>query len=89
MTIGGALSDLNNLLSADDIPFYYKPAIKKVIETIEQEQQQQWMLYFDKLKEQINEQIGGSSHANSYDSGWDDALSEVLDMIDIILSEQE
>ena len=37
MTIGGALSDLNNLLKADDIPFYYKPSIKKVIETIEQE----------------------------------------------------
>ena len=37
MTIGGAISDLNNLLNADDIPFYYKPSIKKVIETIEQE----------------------------------------------------
>ena len=24
MTIGGALSDLNNLLNADNIPFYYK-----------------------------------------------------------------
>ena len=37
MTIGGAISDLNNLLKADDIPIYYKPSIKKVIETIEQE----------------------------------------------------
>lgn len=37
MTIQGALSDLNNLLEADDIPFYYKPSIKKIIETIEQE----------------------------------------------------
>lgn len=37
MTIQGALSDLNNLLEADDIPGYYKPSIKKVIETIEQE----------------------------------------------------
>lgn len=35
MTIGGALSDLNNLLSADDIPFYYKPLIKAVMGTIE------------------------------------------------------
>lgn len=34
MTIGGALSDLNNLLNADDIPFYYKPAIKAVMNTI-------------------------------------------------------
>lgn len=37
MTIGGAVSDLNNLLKADDIPIYYKPSIKKVIETIEQD----------------------------------------------------
>ncbi len=35
MTIGGALSELNNLLKADDIPFYYKPSIKAVIDTIE------------------------------------------------------
>ena len=34
MTIGGALSDLNNLLKADDIPFYYKPSIKAVMDTI-------------------------------------------------------
>jgi hypothetical protein len=45
--------------------------------------------YFEKLKEQIYAQIDGGCHANSYDSGWDDALSEVLDMIDNILSEQE
>ena len=35
MTIGGALSELNNLLKANDIPFYYKPSIKAVIDTIE------------------------------------------------------
>lgn len=34
MTIGGALSDLDNLLKADDIPFYYKPSIKAVMDTI-------------------------------------------------------
>lgn len=34
MTIGGALSDLNNLLNADDIPCYYKPSIKAVMDTI-------------------------------------------------------
>ena len=39
MTIEGALSELNNLLSADDIPIYYKPGIKKVIETIKMEQE--------------------------------------------------
>lgn len=37
MTIGGALSELNNLLNADDIPFYYKPAIKAIMETISDE----------------------------------------------------
>lgn len=39
MTIGGALSDLNNLLNADDIPCYYKPSIKAVIDTIALEQE--------------------------------------------------
>ena len=34
MTIQGAISELQNLINADDIPFYYKPAIEKVIETI-------------------------------------------------------
>lgn len=37
MTIGGALSALNDLLNADDIPFYYKPGIKAVMETIQDE----------------------------------------------------
>lgn len=39
MTIGGALSDLNNLLNADDIPCYYKPSIKAVMDTIALEQE--------------------------------------------------
>lgn len=39
MTIGGALSDLNNLLNADDMPCYYKPSIKAVIDTIALEQE--------------------------------------------------
>lgn len=34
MTIGGAFSELNNLLKADDIPVYYKPSIKAVMDTI-------------------------------------------------------
>ena len=37
MTIEGALNDLNNLLKADDIPIYYKPSIKSVMETITME----------------------------------------------------
>lgn len=34
MTIQGAISELQNLIDADDIPFYYKSGIEKVIETI-------------------------------------------------------
>ena len=36
MTIQGAIYELNNMLSSNDIPFYWKPAIKKIIETVEQ-----------------------------------------------------
>ena len=39
MTIGGALSELDNLLKADDIPCYYKPSIKAVMDTIALEQE--------------------------------------------------
>ena len=34
MTIEGAISELQNLIKADDVPFYYNGVIKKVIETI-------------------------------------------------------
>ena len=37
MTIGGAIAELQNLLEADDVPFYYKGGIQKVIETIQME----------------------------------------------------
>ena len=37
MTIQGAIAELKNLLEVDDVPFYYKVAIKKVIETIQME----------------------------------------------------
>ena len=36
MTIQGAIYELNNMLSSNDIPCYWKPVIKKIIETIEQ-----------------------------------------------------
>lgn len=36
MTLQGAINELNNLYKSEDIPFYYKPMIKKIIETIEQ-----------------------------------------------------
>ena len=34
MTIGGAIAELQNLINANDVPFYYKGGIEKVIETI-------------------------------------------------------
>ena len=34
MTIEGAIVELQNLIKADDVPFYYDGVIKKVIETI-------------------------------------------------------
>ena len=37
MTIQGAIAELQNLLNADDVPFYYKGGIQKVIETIQME----------------------------------------------------
>lgn len=37
MTIQGAIAELQNLLEVDDVPFYYKGGIKKVIETIQME----------------------------------------------------
>ena len=37
MTIQGAIAELQNLLNADDVPFYYKGGIEKVIETIQME----------------------------------------------------
>ena len=37
MTIAGAIIELQNLLEVDDVPFYYKDGIKKVIETIQME----------------------------------------------------
>lgn len=37
MTIQGAIAELQNLINADDVPFYYKGGIEKVIETIQME----------------------------------------------------
>lgn len=58
MTIGGALSELNNLLKADDIPFYYKPLIKKVIETIEQDAIELRIGYWEWNQYDANPKIG-------------------------------
>lgn len=38
MTILGVLNELNNLLKADDIPIYYKPSIKTIMDNVKLEQ---------------------------------------------------
>lgn len=35
MTLQGAIAELRGLIKADDVPFYYKGGISKVIETIQ------------------------------------------------------
>ena len=37
MTIQGAITELQDLLKANDVPLYYKGGIRKVIETISME----------------------------------------------------
>ena len=37
MTLKGAITELQNLIFADDVPMYYKGGIQKVIETIAME----------------------------------------------------
>ena len=54
MTMGGAFSELNNLLKADDIPFYYKPSIKAVMDTItlsSSENPNKWIPVSERLPE--------------------------------------
>lgn len=56
MTIRGALTDLKNLLNADDIPGYYKPSIKKVIETIEQEPKTEYRSFCEFVAKTVMEE---------------------------------
>lgn len=48
MTIQGAIAELQNLLNANDVPFYYKGGIEKVIETIQMELSDRKTEPFDK-----------------------------------------
>lgn len=50
MTISGAISGLNNLLKADDMPSYYKPSIQKIIETVEMEQSNSDLKYYPRIQ---------------------------------------
>ena len=56
MTIQGAIVELQNLLEVDDIPFYYKGGIEKVIETIQMESSRQtWILCSERLPSEDEE----------------------------------
>jgi hypothetical protein len=77
MTIGGALSELNNLLKSDDIPFYYKPSIKAVMDTIalsNSEKPNKWIPVSERLPEdeqevQITYKINNKHHV--WSAIWD------------------
>ena len=88
MTIQGAISELQNLLGADDIPFYYKTAIEKVIETI-----------MDALKREPSEDLINRAEAvkrlllckqsrakivSRYDMGFVDGLSHAINILDLV-----
>ena len=59
MTIQGAIAELQNLLDVDDVPFYYKGGIEKVIETIQMEMA-------DRKTEPQTVYIEGVGHFPSY-----------------------
>ena len=40
MTIEGAIVDLQNLIDSEEIPFWAKPSLQKVLETVEAEREE-------------------------------------------------
>lgn len=63
MTIQGAISELVNLLNADDVPIYYKSGLKKVIETIDD--------YIDGKDDYVKRRVDRkteSDHAKSFEN---------------------
>ena len=62
MTIEGAIVDLQNLIDSEEIPFWAKPSLRKILETVEAEREEHlWISVTERLPEE------------SYDSviGWD------------------
>lgn len=53
MTLGGAIKQLQQLQNAEDMPFYYKPAIAEVINVLLMDTQEirhgHWINHFDDL----------------------------------------
>ena len=94
MTIGGAISELNILLKADDIPVYYKPSIKAVIDTItlsNSEKPNKWIPVSERLPEFRKEVLtcsnGGfieiQSLEDSYDGYWENQKGDWTDLEEI------
>lgn len=62
MTIEGAIVELQNLIDSEEIPFWAKPSLRKILETVEAEREEHlWIPVTERLPEE------------SYDSiiGWD------------------
>ena len=89
MTIQGAIAELNNLLKADDIPFYYEGSIKKVIETIEMKFKDAVPLSaIEDIKAEINAKA--KEHIKFTDCGRiEDGLYEAFKIIDRKVNEVE
>lgn len=56
MTIEGAIADLQNLIDNEDIPFWAKPSLRKIKETVEMERSQ----YIKALKGRAKRKKGTS-----------------------------
>lgn len=76
MTIEGALNDLNILLKANDIPIYYKPSIKSVMDTITMEK-------MPKMGKWLIKNVGDSEHAICSVCGDDSYLSPEWDALEL------
>lgn len=95
MTIGGALSELNNLLKSDDIPIYYKSSIKAVMDTIalsNSENPNKWIPVSERLPENGKEVLTCSTDGfieiqsleNLYDVYWENQKGELADFDEVI-----
>ena len=91
MTMQGAKIELINLLNDKNLPIYYEPMLKKVIETIEQEQSTVNVAFVRNIRTEIEKRLSDIDYLESicpfgsygewYD-GVKDAEDIVLEVID-------
>ena len=85
MTIEGAIAELKNLIDVDDVPFYYKGGIQKVIETIEQmPPSNNWECYSDRLWKNAYER--GKAEA---EPKWIPCEERLPDSIDVLVCHED